>query len=226
MPAIFAFAPAGWPSDGLGQAVSPWWTPGVARSTGGRSCRPRGRSPAAFGAFFAGRALSRSRPPILQVSPGNETHLHALRTELAGPTAAAPAAILRTSPEFACKKLLAAGETRIFEFARVFRNREHGALHLPEFTMLEWYRAGAPYDAADGRLRGADRARPRRRPGIRTFPLPRPDADPVAEPDRLTVAEAFRALRRYRPAGDILAEARATAPARGGGSAATASGRR
>ena len=62
---------------------------------------------------------------------------------------------LHTSPEFACKKLLAAGETRIFTFARVFRNRERGALHHPEFTLLEWYRAGAPYERADGRLRGA-----------------------------------------------------------------------
>jgi lysyl-tRNA synthetase class 2 len=53
---------------------------------------------------------------------------------------------LRTSPEFACKKLLAAGETRIFDFARVFRNRERGALHHPEFTLLEWYRANEPYE--------------------------------------------------------------------------------
>ena len=53
---------------------------------------------------------------------------------------------LRTSPEFACKKLLAAGERRIVEFARVFRNRERGPLHHPEFTMVEWYRAHGRYE--------------------------------------------------------------------------------
>lgn len=49
---------------------------------------------------------------------------------------------LHTSPEFACKKLLAAGETKLFTFASVFRNAELGPLHAPEFTMLEWYRTG------------------------------------------------------------------------------------
>ena len=53
---------------------------------------------------------------------------------------------LHTSPEFACKKLLAAGEPKIVTFARVFRNRERGPLHHPEFTLLEWYRANEPYE--------------------------------------------------------------------------------
>ena len=59
---------------------------------------------------------------------------------------------LHTSPEFAAKKLLAAGETRIVDFARVWRNREAGPLHAPEFTMIEWYRVRADYAAvmADG----------------------------------------------------------------------------
>ena len=84
---------------------------------------------------------------ILQASPGNETHLHAFATEACAPGGARARLYLHTSPEFACKKLLAAGEQRLFTFARVFRNRERGLLHAPEFTMLEWYRAGAPLTA-------------------------------------------------------------------------------
>ena len=80
------------------------------------------------------------------MSPGNETHLHAFATDLIGPDGESRPLYLHTSPEFACKKLLAAGETRIVDFARVFRNRERGALHHPEFTMLEWYRANETYE--------------------------------------------------------------------------------
>jgi lysyl-tRNA synthetase class 2 len=127
---------------------------------------------------------------VLQVSPGNETHLHAPRTELMRPDGSRTRRYLRTSPEFACKKLLAAGETRIFEFARVFRDRERGDLHLPEFTMLEWYRAGAPYDAIM-----ADTvvviARAAQATGIGTFSFRGRIADPFAEPELLTVATAF-----------------------------------
>src|SRR5262249_49657097 len=97
---------------------------------------------------------------------------------------------LRTSPEFTCKKLLAAGETSIFEFARVFRDRERGDLHLPEFTMLEWYRANALYEAviADTSAVIAEAARAT---GMARFSFRAQSADPFAQPERLTVADAF-----------------------------------
>jgi elongation factor P--(R)-beta-lysine ligase len=127
---------------------------------------------------------------ILQRSPGNEAHLHAFATELIAPGGARERFYLHTSPEFACKKLLAAGEHRIFEFARVFRNRECGALHHPEFTMLEWYRADEPYAAvmADcvAFLRLAAETA-----GATRFAFRGRSADPLATPERVTVAQAF-----------------------------------
>ncbi len=82
----------------------------------------------------------------LQISPGNEVHLHAFKTQLTDTSNHSHPIYLHTSPEFACKKLLAAGEQKIFTFAPVFRNRERGPLHHPEFMMLEWYRANEPYE--------------------------------------------------------------------------------
>src|SRR5262249_42792300 len=107
----------------------------------------RARIRAALRAFFAARDFVEVEAAILQASPGNEAHLHAFATELVTPAAERKRLFLHTSPEFAAKKLLAAGERRIFEFARVFRNRERGALHHPEFTLLEWYRADEPYES-------------------------------------------------------------------------------
>src|SRR6185312_828443 len=107
----------------------------------------RGRITAALRAWFDVRDFIEVETATLQVSPGNETHLHAFASDLIGPGGDRTALYLRTSPEFACKKLLAAGEKRIFDFARVFRNRERGPLHHPEFTLLEWYRANEPYEA-------------------------------------------------------------------------------
>ena len=106
----------------------------------------RVRIKAALRAWFELEGFVEVETACLQVSPGNETHLHGFKTELTGTDLARRELYLHTSPEFAMKKLLAAGEEKIFTFAPVFRNRERGVLHAPEFTMLEWYRAGAPYE--------------------------------------------------------------------------------
>ncbi len=145
---------------------------------------------AALRAWFADEGFTEVEAAALQVSPGNETHLHGFATELIGPDGTRQTRYLHTSPEFALKKLLAAGESRIVDFARVFRNRERGPLHAPEFTMLEWYRAAAPYEAVmddcaailavAARAAGGDRLVWRGR-----------EADPFAAPERLTVADAF-----------------------------------
>jgi lysyl-tRNA synthetase class 2 len=170
-------------------AQSPWWTP--ARHT---DIRPflaaRGAITRAVRAWFDEQGFAEVETGILQVSPGNETHLHAPRTELLSADGTRVTRYLRTSPEFACKKLLAAGEAKIFEFARVFRDRERGDLHLPEFTMLEWYRANASYDAvmADSIVVIAHAAQAT---GIGQFSFRGKIADPFAEPELLTVAAAF-----------------------------------
>jgi len=107
----------------------------------------RGRIKQLIRSWFLEQGFVEIDPGVLQVSPGNETHLHAFATERVGTDLGRERLYLHTSPEFAMKKLLAAGEEKIFAFVPVFRNRERGALHAPEFTMLEWYRAGAPYTA-------------------------------------------------------------------------------
>ncbi|MBU2581741.1 MAG: EF-P lysine aminoacylase GenX [Alphaproteobacteria bacterium] len=101
----------------------------------------RGRIKAAIRRWFEAQGFVEIEAGALVVSPGNETHLKAFPTRLDAPDASSRAMYLHTSPEFAAKKLIAAGETKIFTFAPVYRNNERGPLHAPEFTMLEWYRA-------------------------------------------------------------------------------------
>jgi lysyl-tRNA synthetase class 2 len=170
-------------------AASPWWDPHVYADRRG-FLEARRRIVARLRAFFEAQGLVEVETPVLQVSPGNEPHLHAFATASFSPVGDHTALYLRTSPEFACKKLIAAGEERLFEFARVFRNRERGALHHPEFTLLEWYRAGEPYESmmrdCIGILRTAAEEA-----GTRTLSFRGARADPFAEPERVTVAEAF-----------------------------------
>ncbi|MFC3077919.1 EF-P lysine aminoacylase EpmA [Phenylobacterium terrae] len=168
---------------------SPWWSP--ERHADRRPfLAARARIKAGLRGWFEGQGFTEVEAGILQVSPGNEAHLHAFATEALGPAGERRGLYLHTSPEFAAKKLLAAGEGAIFDFARVFRNRERGPLHHPEFTMLEWYRAGAPYqvlmdDCASLLGLAAEMA------GAATLAFRGRTADPFAEPERVTLAEAF-----------------------------------
>ncbi len=168
---------------------SPWWTPDVHADR-----RPllitRSRIVAALRAWFAARDFVEIEAGILQVSPGNEAHLHAFATDLVTPALARSRLYLHTSPEFAAKKLLAAGERRLFELARVFRNRERGALHHPEFTLLEWYRADEPYEAVMADC-AAILALAARVAGATQVGFRGRTADPFAAPERLAVADAF-----------------------------------
>jgi lysyl-tRNA synthetase class 2 len=174
----------------LDDRPSPWW----ARDRH-LDRRPfltaRGAITAACRNWFAAAGFVEVETGVLQVSPGNETHLHAPRTALIDKDGESLPRYLRTSPEFACKKLLAAGEGRIVEFARVFRDRERGDLHLPEFTMLEWYRANEPYEAVIADCLAlialaADTVQ------TRAFAFRGRSADPFADAEWLTVAEAFQ----------------------------------
>jgi elongation factor P--(R)-beta-lysine ligase len=98
-------------------------------------------------AFFTARDYTEVETPYAVLTPGEEVHLRAFRTEREHPDGRREPLWLHTSPEFAMKKLLVAGAGPIFQFARVWRNGEGSDLHTPEFTMLEWYRPGAGMDS-------------------------------------------------------------------------------
>ena len=173
--------------------TSPFWSRSVHADR-----RPlllaRARTFAAWRKWFAQMDFLEVDTAVLQVSPGNEAHIGAFSTVYESPQARTPL-YLHSSPEFACKKLLAAGEERIFSLAHVFRNGERSPLHHPEFTMLEWYRAGEDYDsliddAAQLCALAAQAA------GGGAFSHRGRTCDPFAPPERVTVCEAFARFAR------------------------------
>ncbi|MBB3353963.1 lysyl-tRNA synthetase class 2 [Rhizobium sp. BK049] len=169
--------------------ASPWWTPSVHADR-----RPfligRNTIQAALRGFFAREDFIEVDTAVLQVSPGNEAHLHAFATQAITTDGQAAPFYLHTSPEFACKKLLAAGEQRISCFAHVYRNRERGPLHHPEFSMLEWYRAGESYESL---MMDSVRILALAAETVKTDKLSYrgSESDPFAGPERISVAEAF-----------------------------------
>jgi elongation factor P--(R)-beta-lysine ligase len=147
----------------------------------------RGRLQAALRRWFASEGFVEVETPILQVAPGAEVHLAGFATEWETPDEAGQhTRWLHSSPEFAMKKLLAGGVPKLFQFARVFRNAEGSALHHPEFTMLEWYRAGVTYEAIMD-----DCAALFALTGVQELRWAGHTCDPTATPERLTVGEAF-----------------------------------
>ncbi|HEY6460062.1 MAG TPA: EF-P lysine aminoacylase EpmA [Polyangiaceae bacterium] len=93
--------------------------------------------------FFDGRGFVEVSTPVVVPSPGLDLHLDAF--EVAGGDRGAPRWLV-TSPEYQMKRLLGDGWERIYQIVPCFRRGELGTRHNPEFTMLEWYRAGAGVD--------------------------------------------------------------------------------
>jgi lysyl-tRNA synthetase class 2 len=157
--------------------------------------RRRGLVTAAVRSFFNARGYTEVETPYAVIAPGEEVHLRTFATEYISTRGERVPLRLHTSPEFAMKRLLAAGAGPIFQFARVWRNEEGSALHAAEFTMLEWYRPGADLaslmDETEALLRAVLPPVVRCR-GVETS---------LARFDRLTVAEAFS---RYCCGADVL----------------------
>lgn len=171
--------------------ASPWWNP--ARHADRRPILvARNRIQAAVRGWLAGEGFTEVDPAALAISPGNEAHLHGFATEAIGNDGTGRTMYLHTSPEFAMKKLLAAGEVRIHAFSHVWRNRERGPLHSPEFTMLEWYRVGEGYEVLMADTLAFLRLAVREAGG-RQLRFRDRVCDPFQEPERVSVAEAFAA---------------------------------
>ena len=147
----------------------------------------RARLQAGLRGWFAREGFVEVETPILQVAPGAEVHLSGFATDWQLPGGEKRERWLHSSPEFAMKKLLAGGVPKLFQFARVFRNAEGSALHHPEFTMLEWYRAGSGYETIM-----EDCAALLALTGVKELRFEDKVCDPTAVPERLTVAEAFQ----------------------------------
>lgn len=96
--------------------------------------------------FFWSRGFVEAETPVALYRPGQEPYLNPMPVEFLDPYLRPHRFYLRTSPEYALKKLLAAGYEKIFEIAKCFRNEESfGGTHNPEFTMIEWYRSPGTY---------------------------------------------------------------------------------
>jgi lysyl-tRNA synthetase class 2 len=155
------------------------------------SLRQRAVVVAALRRFFEQRGSLEVETPLRVRTPGSDLHLD---PEPAGDR------FLITSPEFHMKRLVGAGFERVHQLCRCFRRGERGHLHNPEFTMLEWYWAGATYLELADELEEMLRALAIELTGSSKLPLRRLD---LAGPwERVTVNHAFEKLAGWRPGPD------------------------
>jgi lysyl-tRNA synthetase class 2 len=172
----------------------PWWDP---NSLSARRFALDVRRAAIKGvrAYFQLEGFLEVETPALQVSPGIERHIQPFATVLAEDSGTRSPRFLHTSPEFAMKKLLAAGLEKIVQLCPVYRNGERTSLHHPVFSMLEWYRTGVDYTAvmADAVAVAGQVAKAAHR-AIESDGLLRwrgNICDPAKPAERLTVQNAF-----------------------------------
>jgi lysyl-tRNA synthetase class 2 len=116
------------------------WRPGASP----QALRARAALLARAREFFAARAVLEVDTPLVVNAPVSDVHIASARVTLEPP---AGPLFLHTSPEYAMKRLLAAGSGDIYQICHVVRGNERGRLHNPEFTLIEWYRLGATLDA-------------------------------------------------------------------------------
>ena len=162
---------------------TPDWRPTATRET----LEARAKLLAAIRAFFAARGVLEVETPLLSSAAATAPHLDSFKTHYAGPGAAGGLTLyLHTSPEFAMKRLLAAGSGPIYQICKVFRNGERGRIHNPEFTLLEWYRPGFDQQAL------VDETQQLVTDLLGKATLPEPS-------ERLTYAEAFARHAQINP---------------------------
>lgn len=157
-------------------------------------------------AYFQAEGFLEVETPAIQRSPGIERHIRPLAVSLREPLEdRGQDRYLHTSPEFAMKKLLAGGLPKIMQLCRVWRDGERSPLHQPEFSMLEWYRAGVDYrammDDCAALLRFVGKAAQRTLAHDGMLRRGGKACDPEKAVQRLTLAEAFTAYARI----DLLA---------------------
>jgi lysyl-tRNA synthetase class 2 len=129
------------PGPGWREGITPQlpWAPGSTRD----ALRLRAWLNRMVREFFHARGVLEVETPVLSRAGNTDPNIASFSLEFSGRTDGAPRTRwLRTSPEFALKRLLAAGVGDCYELGRVFRDGEAGGRHNPEFTMLEWYRVG------------------------------------------------------------------------------------